>query len=91
MHNESVHQDGDQRPGLLRVPGPIAAPGLLRPDSAGNDDQAEEEEAKGDDAVIAVNSNNKDWIERQMRRKFMSKLSLVLGTKVKAIQFVALD
>lgn len=46
---------------------------------------------EGDDAVIAVNSNNKDWIERQMRRKFMSKLSMVLGTKVKAIQFVALD
>ena len=48
-------------------------------------------DVKGEGAVIGVNVHNKDWIERQMRRKFISKLSVHLGTRVTDIAFTAIE
>lgn len=45
-------------------------------------------QVEGDKAVIAVNPHNKDWIARQMRRKFLTLLSQHLGTRVREIDFV---
>lgn len=45
---------------------------------------------EGEEATIAVNANNKDWIERQMRRKFINLLSQHLGTRIREVRFTAL-
>ena len=42
-----VHDPGDERPRLDRIPGPVAAPRLVRPDRAGDDHDREEDEADG--------------------------------------------
>lgn len=47
-------------------------------------------DVKGEEAVIAINERNKDWIERQMRRKFLSRLTLFLGTPVRKLTIVPL-
>jgi hypothetical protein len=44
---------------------------------------------EGEEATIAVNANNKDWIERQMRRKFINLLSQHLGTRIREVRFAA--
>lgn len=44
----------------------------------------------GDEAFIAVNAQNHDWIERQMRRKFCNLLRQHSGTTVKSIRLLAL-
>ena len=43
---DGVDDPGDQRPGLLGVPGPVARPRLLRPDGAADDDDGEHQEAE---------------------------------------------
>ena len=44
----------------------------------------------GEGVTIAVNAQNKDWIERQLHRKFLNLLSRHLGTRVREIVFVAI-
>src|SRR5215475_9934768 len=42
-----VAQPRDERPGLLRVPAPVPAPGRLRPDRSGDDRECPDGEAEG--------------------------------------------
>ena len=42
-------------------------------------------------AVIVINVRNRDWIVRQMRRKFMNQLNQYLGVRVKDIRFIDLS
>jgi hypothetical protein len=46
---------------------------------------------EGTEAVIAVNERTKDWVERQMRRKFLLGLRSHLGIRVTDIVFVVLS
>ncbi len=46
-----VNHPGDERPGLLRIPAPVAAPGGLRPDRPGNDRERPDREGKPDHPV----------------------------------------
>ena len=46
-----VDDPGDERPGLLRVPAPVAAPRVLGPDRAGDDGEGPQRERERDDAV----------------------------------------
>ena len=48
---DRVDQPGDERPCLLRVPGPVTAPGALRPDRPGQDAEREEQEPERHRAV----------------------------------------
>lgn len=43
MEVDGIDDPGDEGPGLLRVPEPVAAPGGFRPDGTGDDDEGEEE------------------------------------------------
>lgn len=45
---------------------------------------------EGEGATIAVSAHNKDWIERQLQRKFLNLLSRQLGTRVRELEFVAI-
>ncbi len=45
---------------------------------------------EGGEALIAIQPRHKDWIERQMQRKFVSWLSVHLGGRVQKIAFIAL-
>jgi plasmid replication initiation protein len=45
---------------------------------------------EGDGATIAVNAQNKAWIERQLHRKFLNLLSQHLGSRMREIDFVAI-
>ena len=47
MQEEGIDQPGDQRPGLLGVPTPIVAPGVLCPDGTGQEHRRLEDEADG--------------------------------------------
>lgn len=47
-------------------------------------------EIEGGAAVVAVNPVNRDWIERQMGRKILTTLSVLLGERVREITFLAL-
>jgi hypothetical protein len=38
-------------------------------------------------AIIAIPERHRDWVERQMRRKFLARLTLVFSTPVKEIQY----
>lgn len=44
---------------------------------------------RGDEAVMAVHPRHRDWIERQMQRIFLVKLSLSLGERIRTLQFIA--
>ncbi len=46
MQVAGVDDPGDERPGLLRVPAPVPAPGLVRPDRPGDDAERPEREAE---------------------------------------------
>lgn len=47
MEVDGIDDPGDEGPGLLGVPEPVAAPGGFRPDGTGDDDEGEEEVAGG--------------------------------------------
>ena len=46
-----VDHPGDQGPGLLGVPAPVAAPGVLGPDRAGGDGEGPQREGEGEEPV----------------------------------------
>ena len=47
MQISRVDHPGDERPGLLRVPAPVAAPGRLGPDRTGDDREGVDRESEG--------------------------------------------
>src|ERR1035437_1975319 len=44
MQERGIDEPGDERPGFLRVPRPIGAPGRVRPDGPRNDADGQEDE-----------------------------------------------
>ena len=51
MQIDGVHNPGDQRPGLFRIPAPEGRPGLFRPDAAREDDDTQHQETERDQSV----------------------------------------
>lgn len=45
----------------------------------------------GDEAFIAVDERNKGWIERQLRRKLLSLLSVGREQRIREIRFIPID
>jgi len=54
VENGGVDEPGDEGPCLLGIPAPVGAPGILGPDSAGDDAQSEEGKAQGEESVVEV-------------------------------------
>ena len=51
MEKNGVHEPGDQRPGLLRVPAPVGTPGVIGPCRPGHNSDGQEGEADYDRLV----------------------------------------